>query len=183
MLSSIKLKMANYILSKHISTNVRQADLVTLSKAKRIGILFDAKSVDAVSQIKLLLNYFLKKNIDVEILGFVKDNKMDSHHLSTLHINYFNLNDVSLFGIPKSKKTNDFLIKPYDILINLSLDNSFATKYLSFKSNAKFKIGVFRKHEFLKYDLSFKLKIKSINYMIEQLTYYLELINKNNEKQ
>ncbi len=104
MLSSIKLKMANYILSKDISTNARQADLVTLSKAKRIGILFDAKSVDAVSQIKLLLNYFLKKNIDVEILGFVKDNKMGSHHLSTLHINYFNLKDVSLFGVPKSKK-------------------------------------------------------------------------------
>ena len=183
MLSNIKLKIANYILSKEISTNNRKANLVTLSKAKKIGILFDAKSEDVVSQIKLLLKYFLKKNIDVEILGFVQENKMDAHHLSTLHINYFNLNDVSLIGIPKSKKTNDFLKKTYDILINLSLDNTFATKYLSFKSNAKFKIGIFRKHEVLKYDLLFKLKIKSINYLIEQLTYYLELINKNNEKQ
>ena len=183
MLSNIKLKIANYILFKEINTNVRKADLVILSKAKKIGVLFDANSENTVSQIKLLLKYFLKKNIDVEILGFVQDKKMDAHHLSTLHINYFNFNDVSLLGFPKSKKTNDFLMKSYDILINLSLDNSFPTKYLSFKSNAKFKIGIFRKREVLKYDLLFKLKIKSINYLIEQLTYYLELINKNNEKQ
>ena len=183
MLSNIKLKIANYLLSKEITTSNRQADLVTLSRAKRIGILFDAKSEDTVNQIKLLLKYFLKKNIDVEILGFVHDDKMALYHLSTLHINYFNLNDVNFIGIPKSKKTNDFLIKPYDILINLSLENTFATKYLSFKSDAKFKIGIFRNYDVLKYDLLFKLKIKSINYLIEQLTYYLELINKNNEKQ
>tara|TARA_B100002052_G_scaffold195836_1_gene178580 strand:- start:2187 stop:2735 length:549 start_codon:yes stop_codon:yes gene_type:complete len=182
MLSNIKLKIANYFLSKETNIDNRQADLIPLAKVKRIGVLFDAKSEDAIVQIKLLLKYFLKKHIDVEILGFVRDVKMDTCHLSTLHINYFNLKDVNLIGVPKSKKTNDFLIKPYDILINLSLENSFATKYLSFKSNAKLKIGMFSNQDIMKYDLLFKLKIKSLNYFIEQLTHYLELINKNNEK-
>ena len=50
------------------------------------------------------------------------------------------------------------------------------------KSNAKLKIGMFSSQDIMKYDLLFKLKIKSLNYFIEQLTYYLELINKNNEK-
>ena len=180
MFNKLRLKVGDYILRRSVSRHV--PEIVTLSRAKKIAILFDAKNLSVIKDVKVLLKYFLKLNIDVEIMGFVNSKKKENGYISTLHINYFDLNDVSFFGIPKTSKINLFLKKRYDMLINLSLDNSFSTKYLAFMSNAKFRIGVCSGNDKLSYDLMLKLKIKSIDYLIEHTIHYLELINKNNEK-
>ena len=182
MFDQIKSKISHYFLRKEISQSIPIKKIVTLSEAKTIGILFDAKGPKSIKEIKSLLKYFLDMNIDVHILGFIKSRKKDSIHISTIHLNYFNLNDVNLFDIPNSKKTNSFLERQYDILINLSLINSFPTKYLALLSFAKYKIGIYDNNILFSYDLMFKLKIKSLNYFKKYLIEYLELINKNNEK-
>ena len=107
---------------------------------------------------------------------------MDAFHLSTIHVNYFNLKHLNLFGVPDSQKTTRFMSKDYDMLINLSFNNSFPTRYLTLKSNSKYRIGVFSKKNQFNYDLMFKLKVLSIQYFITHLISYLELINENNEK-
>ena len=99
-----------------------------------------------------------------------------------MHINYFTLKDVNFFGIPNNLKTDSFLRNKFDLLINLSLKNSFPTKYISLMSKAQFKIGMSYDNNEMDYDLVFKLKIKSLNYLIENIIHYLEIINHNNEK-
>jgi len=182
MLSTIKLKIANYLLEKAVQTQNRQSELITLSNAKKIAVLFDAVDENSLKEVNDLLKYFVKKNIDVDILGFVNKTTMDAFHLSTIHVNYFNLKDLNLFGVPDSQKTTRFMSKDYDMLINLSFNNSFPTRYLTLKSNSKYRIGVFSKKNQFNYDLMFKLKVLSIQYFITHLISYLELINKNNEK-
>ena len=49
-------------------------------------------------------------------------------------------------------------------------------------SKAQFKIGMSYDNNEMDYDLVFKLKIKSLNYLIENIIHYLEIINHNNEK-
>ena len=182
MLSAIKLKISNYLLEKDIKTQNRDSELIILSKAKKIAVLFDAVNEQSGQEVNTLLKYFLKKNIDVDVLGFVNKTKMEDFHLSTLHVNYFNLKHLNLFDIPDSQKTKRFMSKDYDILINLSFNNSFPTRYLTLKSNSKYRIGVFSKKYQFNYDLMFKLKVSSIEYFIKHLISYLELINENNEK-
>ena len=182
MFQQIKSKIGYYFLRKEFLKNHRPGNLISLSKANKIGILFDANCMMSIQHAKSLLKYFLNRSVDVNVLGFVNNRKKDNLHIATIHINYFNLNDVSLLGVPTSKKTTSFISNKYDILINLSLRDSFETKYLALLSNAKLKIGIYPKDGVLVYDLMFKLKIHSLDYFIEHLTHYLELIDNNNEK-
>ena len=105
MFSAIKLKIANYLLEKDIEKQNRYPELITLSKAKKIAVLFDAEDKKSGKEVNSLLKYFLKKNIDVDVLGFVNKTKMEDFHLSTIHVNYFNLKNLNLFDIPDSPKT------------------------------------------------------------------------------
>jgi hypothetical protein len=182
MLDQIKSKVSHYFLKKELSKVRKKNKLVTLSNANKIGILFDSKSSKSIQETKFLLKYFLNRNIEVNVLGFINSSKKDNIHIATIHTNYFNLNDVNIFGVPNSNKINTFLNKKYDILINLSLTNSFVTKYIALLSTAKYKVGVYENNNLFYYDLMFKLKIQSLNYFIEHLIHYLELIDNNNEK-
>ena len=182
MFDAIKLKISHYILKKELLKVRREKKIVTLSNVKSVGVLFDATSSKAIKEIKSLVKYLVDQNIDVNVLGFIKNTKKDNIHIATIHINYFNLNDVTLLGIPSSKKTTSFLEKKYDMLINLSLINSFQTKYLALLSVAQYKVGVYDDNTLLAYDLMFRLKIKSLNYFRQHVIHYLELINNNNNE-
>ena len=182
MLTKLRLKIANYLLVKELEKKTKDLDLITLSRAKKIGILFDAKYSKDVLLVKSLIKEFLKQNIDVSVLGFVDQYEYKDYHLSTLHINYFNLNDLNWLFLPKSKNIDSFQSHKYDIIINLSLLNSYSTKYIALLSNSQFTIGIFSNDYKLSYDLMFNLKVSSLSYFIKELTHYLDLINKNNEK-
>jgi len=182
MFSELKFRISNYMLRKDVLKSNHFPKLTELSQAKHIALLFDAHNSKSIVEVKYLLKYFLKLNIDVAVLGFVNEKKYTSHHISTLHINYFNLNDMSFLGFPKSIKTMSFLRKEYDFLINLSLENSFPTKYLAFTAKTNYRIGVDTLDHMLNYDLLFKIKVKTLNYFIKNVIHYLELIDRNNEK-
>ncbi|MAQ31926.1 MAG: hypothetical protein CMD26_04275 [Flavobacteriales bacterium] len=182
MLNQLKLNISNFLLRRHLSKKKHCPKLITLSEAKKVALVFDAEDLDSITEVKFLLKYFLKLNIDVYVLGFINSVKKDNNFISTLHINYFNSKDVSFFGIPNNLKTNSFLRNKFDLLINLSLKNSFPVKYMSLMSNAHFKIGMSYNNNDIDYDLIFKLKIKSLNYFIKNIIHYLEIINHNNEK-
>ena len=183
MFSQLKLKLGHYLLKKNLLQQDNSSELITLSNAKRIGVLFEANNSKSIQCVKRLVKYFVNLNLEIDALGLVNRRKEDSVHLSTIHVNYFNLSDLNFFGIPNSQKTQQFQDKEFDILINLSLDDNFQTKYLALMSNARYRVGVYGLDKSFNYDLMFKLKVRSLDYLIEHLIYYLELIDKNNEKQ
>lgn len=182
LLYTIKKITSNYILSRQSKNQHRNSKIIPFVNAKKVALLFDATSSKAISTIKILLKFFLKKNIDVFVLGFVNKKRNSSFHLSSIHINYYNLNEINFFGFPKSKKLNDFTLINYDFLINLSMENTFSLKYLSFITKSNFKIGVYNMDDNEIYDFLLVMKIKSIEHLVEQTIFYLEQINNNNEK-
>ena len=183
MLTQIKSKIQYYFLKKQSIQKRRSGNMVVLSDAKKIGVLFDADTADSIKNVKILLKHLLDRSIDVDVLGFVNSRKKDQVHIATIHINYFNLIDCSIFGFPNSKKTTSFIRKKYDMLINLSLKNSFETNYLALLSDSQFKVGLYDNNCVFVYDLMLKLKIESLEYFIKYIIHYLELIDNNHEKQ
>ena len=155
---------------------------MTLTNSKVIGILFNADDVQDILQVKSFIKYLVSKNIEVHVLGFVNSNNMDSIHLSSLHFNYFNKNDLNFIGIPYTIIPKSFHNRYYDILINFSVSDSFPIKYLAVKSDAAYKVGPYNNKSNSYYDLMIKLKLDSIEYFIQNVVHYLELIDKNNEK-
>jgi len=182
MFKVIQKKIRNFFLQKELSKLNRDRRFVTLSQSKVVAVLFDATSPLDILTIKSFLKYLLNKGIDTHMLGYVQDRKMEPIHLATLHINYFNMQHLNFLGIPNTEIVSTFLSRDYDMLINLSVTNSFPTRYLSFKSNAFYKVGSYEKINQHHYDLMIKLKILSLDFFTTNLIHYLELIDKNNEK-
>ena len=59
MFNQIKSKIGQYFLRKEVVKKNKKSVVLTLSKAKKIGILFDAKSSDSIQSTKSFLKYLL----------------------------------------------------------------------------------------------------------------------------
>ena len=55
---------------------------------------------------------------------------MYEHNLTSLNIDFFNLRDCNLLGMPKSNNIKSFINKEFDLLINLSDENHFIYDYI-----------------------------------------------------
>ena len=179
MFQNIKLKILNYILRRELLKFNYPSTLITLSGAKKMAVLFDVQGEQSIVDIKFFLKYLLSHNIDVDVWGYIGNSK--SQYISTLHLNYFNHNDLDIFGIPNSNRVKLFLKKEFDVCINLSLDNTFVTKYITLLSKSRYRVGIYSNND-LAYNFMLKLKIKTLKYFIKKTIHYLELIDKNNAK-
>ena len=181
MFSFVKKHISNYLINNNLKSIQKKskATLFNFSETEKIGILFNGSEKKNNIIVKETINYFSNKNISCEALGFVNNNKMYEHNLTSLNVDFFNLNDCSVFGVPKSNNLISFTKKKFDILINIANENHLLYDYIVTKSRSKLKIG----HANNKYyDLIIKSDINDVGNFIKQVIFYLELINSNNEK-
>jgi len=181
MLNFVKKHISNYLISNNLKSNKRNVNntLFNFSEIDRIGILFNGSEKKNNIIIKETISYFSSKKISCEALGFVNNKRMYEHNLTSLNTDFFNLNDCSFLGTPKSNNSLSFINNHFDVLINISNENHFLYDYIVTKSNAKLKIG----HTNNKYyDLTIRSDINNVGNFVKEVIFYLELINSNNEK-
>ena len=181
MLGFVRKHISNYLINKNLNSikKNQKTRFFKFSQIKEIGILFNGSDKKNNIIIKETINYFSNKKIYCEALGFVNNKKMYEHNLTSLHIDFFNLNDCDFFRIPKSRSTTSFLNKKFDILINISDESHFLYDYIVTKSKSKLKIG---NGDSNYYDLIIKSDKNNVGNFIKEVIFYLELINSNNEK-
>ena len=79
---------------------------------------------------------------------------------------------------PVSEEAEKFVASSFDILIDLNLKENFPCKFLIALSPAHFKVGRFSDREEY-YDLMIHIdKERKIDYFIDQVTHYLDVINR-----
>ena len=150
----------------------------TISKTKKIGIIFNAHKKQNIELIRHFIDYFKAKGVSCEALGFVNQNKMNDFNLASLNIDYFNSKDCNFLGYPNTDNVNNFISKKFDIIINLSDEENLMYDYIVSHSSAMFRIG---KSNINLYDLVINLKINQLKDFITEVIFYLDLISKNNE--
>ena len=181
MIKLIKKYISDYIIKNNLNSNsrIKLNRLFSFSQTKNIGIIFNGTKKDNNIIIKQTIKYFSKLNISCESIGFVNKKKMYEHNLTSLNIDFFNLRDCNILGIPKSNNIKSFINKEFDLLINISDENHFIYDYIVTKSSSKFKIG-HSNNKF--YDLVIKTENNKTDELVKEIIFYLELINSNNEK-
>ena len=103
---------------------------------------------------------------------------MNDFNLASLNIDYFNLKDFNFFGAASTEKVKNFVSEEFDLLINVSEENSLIYDYVVSSSLAKFKIG--KENDDL-YDLLIKVKTNLVKDLVTEVIFYLDLISKNNK--
>lgn len=152
----------------------------TLKTAQTAGIIITPTDQDSFEMVKQFLNYLTKLGVKVFVLGYVDDKKIPDTFLFWKGINLFSRNELNWARVPDSAVVNDFIEQPFDILIDLSLQDYFPVQYISQLSKSRFKIGRFSNTNQY-YDLMFELNDNmSLEYYIEHLTYYLNLLSNPN---
>jgi hypothetical protein len=149
-----------------------------LDTAKSIGIVFDAT---LTSQFELVQNFYksLKKpDVEVRVLGYSKMKELSNQYLFKKDFQFFLKKDLNWYHRPVHRDVDQFIHKPFDILIDLSISSEYHFRYIVALTPAQFKVGHFtEEHSY--YDMMIDIKKKpTLDYLIDQFGHYLSIINK-----
>ena len=177
-LEDFKHKIGQWVFQRDLRTNKRLKEVISLEKAKSIGILYDATNAEQIKRIEPFVKYFFELKKEVKASGYVNKKKLDDCHIPKLNYDFFYLKDLNWYYKPQNYIIENFIKKEYNILINLSDSNCIPIKYLVASSLAHFKIGQFEEGYEI-YDSMIKLdKEKGKERLMEEIKHYLNLINK-----
>jgi hypothetical protein len=174
---NFKLNAGKRSLNKKLRHFTRIRESHNLETAKTAGILFTPTDQASFEQIKHFLSYLSNYKLQIFVLGYIDAQDIPETFLFWKGINLFSKKELSWSMTPQTHVVTDFIDKPFDVLLDLSLHNFFAMEYIARLSKSKFKVGRFtEKHD--SYDLMFEIdKEKSLDSFLEYVKKYLNLIN------
>jgi hypothetical protein len=139
----IKAFIGARVLEKKLRNRQRPVTVCNIEHAQNIGILYNATEYVSFEIIKEFTKKLSQNNSAVSILGYVDSKKLIDHYLYRKGFDFFSRNDLNWYYKPVSEVTEAFIIKPFDILIDLSLETSYPVQYIVALSPATFKVGKF----------------------------------------
>ncbi|MBU0765007.1 MAG: hypothetical protein KJ607_09255 [Bacteroidetes bacterium] len=174
---AIKLKLAEVSLKRKLKGKNRIRIVHNLYSAKNVGIIFNASQSSAYDITRSFYTSLTQRGIKTEVLGFVDMKEILDYYTARKGYSFFCRKNLNWLGKPKNPVVDEFIGKKFDILIDLSLENSFPTRYIVSLTDASLKVGRYINKD-SPYDFMIDIsKNPSIEYLIEQVKYYLTVIN------
>jgi hypothetical protein len=173
---SLKYRIGRFNLRKRLKNLKRQVITHNFNTAKTAGILFNSPDEQSFSAIKEFLVFLSNSEINVIALVYIPGKKIPQQYLMRKGINFYCNTDLNWYYKPKNEMINQFIDQKFDILFDLSIKQTFTTDYIGTLSKAAFKIGMHKEDAYqdLVIDIN---KNKSVDYLIEQIKHYLNILN------
>ena len=183
MFDRLRRHIGRFYFRKELSKIWRERKLTNFKVARKIGILYSLDDVPIYDTVSEFVTHLQQDHKDVKALGFVKNKDLVNRFLPKLSYDFFSKKDINYFFLPIHSKVNDFISKEFDLLIDLSLTDSFPLKYISGLSMAHCRIGRYSEENSNYYDLMIDLDSdSSLKEYIHQIIHYLTIINNNEDK-
>lgn len=183
-LIKVKAVIANLYLQyklNRLTRNTKPANRFNFKNVKTIAILFDATEKLDFELMKKYVNYLREHGKKVKVVGFYNSKTVPEHVYSKLEYDFYSTKDLSFIGEPKPLFINSFLAEEFDLMVDLNLKNHFSLKYISFLSNAKFKVGAYNAKYTDNYELMIDIeKNNTLKYFLRQIDIYVPMFNKEN---
>jgi len=174
---NIKEKLGRIKLKRELKRLQRNVKAFSIEKASTIGVIYNATNRNDAETVKKFVQFLKEERKDVLSIGFI-DSK-DSSDIVKPHLNYayFDQTNLSASSVPKGLDVENFINKPFSILIDLNINDSFPIEYISSLSHAKFKVGA--KGGYLDQTCDLTIDIdenKNLEFLIVQVKHYLKMI-------
>lgn len=180
--NGLRNKVSSLLLNREMHHRTRtNGKSLSFENAKSIGILYDATSDSDYELVKAYARNLMAFSKDVVALGFYNDKELPGSRLMKLGLDFFAKKSLNWKMRPSNPIVNNFLERPFDILILLNTHKSIPLLYITLETKATFKIGRYEKG--LTGMLDFMVKEEGLSNMknlITQINHYLMLIK--NEK-
>jgi len=128
----------------YLKNNSRSMTSCNINEAKTIGILFNATHEVSFEIVKELVKNISSNKNTIDVLGFVDKKQLIDQYLYRKGFDFFTSSQLNWYYKPTNPVVDAFIKKPFDLLLNLSLDNPFPLKYILTCSAAKFKTGMYQ---------------------------------------
>jgi hypothetical protein len=175
--SKIKISIAEAQLSKKLRKLNRSKKFVHLSEAKTIGIIYNLTDEGMFRKVKELANELSVRQRQVLTVGFVNRKTIPNYCVAADSGYFLNQRDLNWYGAPKNDYVSQFINKELDILIDLSMEETYVLKFICGLSRSRFKVGKYS--DASKTYLDFMIdpdKSCSMDEFIEQILHYLTVI-------
>ena len=176
-IKNIQEKLGRFKLKKELKRLNRSVKAFNIEKASTIGIIYNATNRTEAEIVKKFTQHLKEERKDVLSLGFI-DSK-DSSDIVTPHLNYtyFDRTNLSKSQVPKGVDVENFIQKPFSILIDLNMNDCFPIEYISSLSIAKFKVGAEGGYKNRACDMLIDISQKpQLDYLIIQIKHYLQMM-------
>ena len=155
----------------------RTVRINTLKNSNHIGILWNPADEGSIETYELLRKTLKTKGIKSKGVAHVRSSRELEMLTTITNSGYLHKRNVRWFGRPKSDSGMQFILEPFDILIDLTLAKTIALQYILVHSHSTFKVG-WQGAEPNYYDFNIDISEKpQSKYLLEQIIYYLENIN------
>lgn len=173
----LKTKIGYFILCQKLKNKVRGTVFNNFDSAKTAGIVFSAVDNFQQNEAFKFINLLRNKKIEVKGLGFVPDKTALEETKTSEIVSYFAISDNNWYEKPKALEVKEFSEMDFDVLIDLSLEDTMPLKYIIGMSNAKLKLGQGSQNGLPLYDVTIDVgQEKSISYFIEQILHYMSVM-------
>jgi hypothetical protein len=176
---NIRYKIGLSILRRKSKDRRRKRALFNFENADSIGVVFKTNCHADFECVKKFLHYLSEKNSKIITICFVDNKKIEDFYLLRKGYNIFTLKDLNFFFIPDNSIVIEFIEKPFDILIDLSVDNNIPLHYISCLSKSKFRIGKLLSERNCMDLMIDTENNNTIENLVENIKYYMSVICNN----
>lgn len=179
MLEKIRLYFFNRSLQNRLRAEPTERRPGDFQSATSVGILFDAAQNGAYEIVRLYEEELKKQGKKVDLLGYIDDKGRHNDY----DFKHFNQKDLNWFFQPKSPLVQQFMNKPFDILVCLFTEDLKPLEHVSALSKAQMRVGVFREGKTHCFDLMIDTSNhKDLRDLIRQMDQYLKIVNRKNQQ-
>jgi hypothetical protein len=179
-IQQIRQSIGAYFLKLDIAKVKRNKQIVNMANVKTIGLVYDASEEASYAIVSNFVRTFQEDQKIVKAIGFVNYRRLPHYCFPKLSYDYFTQRDLNWYFKPGNMKVNEFVKEEFDIVIDLCMHECFPVRYISGLSRAKLKVGRYGDKYAGIYDFMLNVDAKtSLSDFIKEITYYLNIINKN----
>lgn len=173
-----RINLALNILKNEIKRKRYKHQTIAFKDAANIAVLFNVSTIEEFDEIQAFVQFIKENQKKVHVIGFIPRAELTSYLLKNSEFEFLTKDNLNWMFIPNKERTQKFIDKSFDILINLSPKMYFPLNYIAAKTKAKFKIGQYNKHATFCYDFMIDNKNNpALTEFIVQVKHYLLLIN------
>jgi hypothetical protein len=172
------------MLSGKMAKTSRKPHYINFYNIKSIGIVWDASSPEDFIKLSRFHQKMSEQNKEVKIFGFFPGKSLPDQYVAQRFLTCLKKKEVNFFYRPVASETQTFIKTHFDVLIDINFKKEFPLAYVTSLSEAGFKVGLADSDPGSSpFDLMISMKNPvSIDNYLEQVIYYLEMINSESVK-
>jgi hypothetical protein len=134
-------RAGEYFLKKEFAAIERKKVAVNFEEAETIALIFDATNKDEFELVKKYIKKLKENKRKVRAIGFYDGKEEPTLMSSKLEYDFFSRKQLKWYLKPNDPIVENFILEPFDLLINLCMNFKMPLLYVTALSRAKFKVG------------------------------------------